>query len=187
MNVSLGEETQVRRLRTGLSSDYCYDYAFIILMLLHLPLLNLTMPVNIDCDKKRAHGARSTRPWRSGSLAAHWTWTVEPSEKLIVSTHLLPFGWNTVKGGGSSGCGGGGLSSTGREASRWRAQRVVASSTLIADLLAYLLTYFLTYLRTYLITCLLTNSVTLVLTDACPPLRLLKWLSHHSSRSAVPL
>ena len=106
----------------------------------------------------------TTQPWRSGSLAAHWTWTVEPSEKWIVSTHLLPFGWNTVKGGGSSGCGGGGLSSTGREASRWRAQRIMAYSTLIADLLAYLLTYFLTYLLTYLITCLLTNSVTLVLT-----------------------
>ena len=94
----------------------------------------------------------TTQPWRSGSLAAHWTWTLEPSEKWIVSMHF----WNTLKGGGSSGCGGGGLSSTGREASRW--------SALIAYLLDYLLTHFLTYLLTYLITCLLTNWATLVLT-----------------------
>ena len=52
MNASLGEETQVRRLRTGLSSDDCYDYTFILLMLLHLPLLNLIISVNIDCAQK---------------------------------------------------------------------------------------------------------------------------------------
>ena len=98
----------------------------------------------------------TTQPWRSGSLAAHWTWTSEPSEKWIFSTHLLPSSWNTLEGGGYSGCGGGGLSSTGREASRW--------SALIAYLLDYLLTHFLTYLLTYLITCLLTNWATLVLT-----------------------
>ena len=49
MNASLGEETQVRRLRTGLSSDDCYDNTFIILMLLHLPLIN---SLNIDCAQK---------------------------------------------------------------------------------------------------------------------------------------
>ena len=94
----------------------------------------------------------TTQPWRSGSLAAHWTWTVEPSEKWIVSTHF----WNTLKGCGSSGCGGGGLSSTGREASRW--------SALIAYLLDYLLPHFLTYLLTYLITCLRAYLLTYFLT-----------------------
>ena len=44
MNASLGEETQVKRLRTGLSSDDCYEYAFILLMLLHLPL-HLHLPL----------------------------------------------------------------------------------------------------------------------------------------------
>ena len=56
------------------------------------------------------------------------------------------------EGGGYSGCGGGGLSSTGQEASRWRAQRIIASSILIADLLADLLSNLLAYLLDYLLT-----------------------------------
>ena len=52
MDASLGEETQVKRLRTGLSSDNCYDYEFILLMLLHLPLLLLIISLNIDCAQK---------------------------------------------------------------------------------------------------------------------------------------
>ena len=50
--VTRRREAQVRRLRTGLSSDDCYDYTFIILMLLHLPLLNLIISLNIDCAQK---------------------------------------------------------------------------------------------------------------------------------------
>ena len=41
--------TQVRRLRTGLGSDDCYDYTFTFLMLLHLPLI---ISLNVDCAHK---------------------------------------------------------------------------------------------------------------------------------------
>ena len=41
--------TQVRRLRTGLGSDDCYDYTFLFLMLLHLPLI---ISLNFDCAYK---------------------------------------------------------------------------------------------------------------------------------------
>ena len=55
-DLSPQERTQVRRLRTRLSSDDCYDYTFIFVMLLHLTLI---ISLNIECapNKAMAHPA----------------------------------------------------------------------------------------------------------------------------------